>query len=107
MCLFVLEENHIPTDFLFDDVYVNDKRHILFATPSQQYQLERAKRWYIDATFKVVKPPFTQILLSIHVHMCFDDDRKQLPLIYALMSGKSAADYEAVLGLSIVDLMSQ
>jgi hypothetical protein len=88
-------ENHIPEDFLFDDIIAGKNRHIVFATPAQQYQLERAKRWYIDATFKVVKPPFTQ-LLSIHVHMCFGDDRKQLPLAYALMSGKSASDYEAV-----------
>jgi len=41
-------------DFLVADVKVDNQRHFLFATPQQLGLLKRAKRWYMDGTFKVI-----------------------------------------------------
>ena len=54
---FVISYDHVPAGFVQRDVVGFDYRHIIFAT--------RAKVWYLDATFKVVKYPFSQ-LFSIH-----------------------------------------
>ena len=59
----------------------------------------------MDATFKVVKSPLTQ-LFSIHAFVKQDEDIKQLPLAYALMSGKRRRDYKKVLQ-AILDLLPQ
>ena len=77
----------------------------MFATPSQLSLLAKAKTWYMDATFKVVKSPFTQ-LFSIHAFVKQDEDIKQLPLAYALMSEKRRRDYKKVLQ-AILDLLPQ
>jgi len=62
---FTLEEDKLPSDFLVKDVSVGDQRHLLFATANQLQLLGLAQRWYIDGTFWIVRPPFTQ-LLSVH-----------------------------------------
>ena len=62
---FVLDSSYIPADFLRDDIKVDDRRHLVFATDTQLSLLKKAKTWYIDATFKVVKEPFNQ-LFTIH-----------------------------------------
>lgn len=51
----------IADGFYKGDVWVKERRHLLFATEKQLELLSKAKSWYIDATFHVVKPPFTQL----------------------------------------------
>ena len=62
---FDLETDKLPADFLLEDITVGEKRHLLFATAAQLNLLARARRWYIDGTFWVVRSPFVQ-LLSVH-----------------------------------------
>ena len=56
---------------------MRNRRHLIFSTPNQLVLLARAKRWYIDATFKVVRKPFYQ-LLGIHCFARKDDTTKQV-----------------------------
>jgi hypothetical protein len=67
------------------------------------YLLSRAKRWFIDATFKIVRPPFKQ-LLSIHAYVKKEGNIKHIPLCFVLMSNRRKRDYRAVLS-SVVALM--
>ena len=62
---FTLAEDYFPEGFLQKDIWVDDRHHIIFATNIMISILCQAKNWFIDATFKVVHKPFTQ-LLSIH-----------------------------------------
>ena len=82
--------------FLRDDIKIDGARHLVFATTSQLDMLRDAKRWYLDGTFFVVKPPFYQ-LFSIHAFNKNGDNTKQIPLVFAIMSGKRSDDYIAVL----------
>ena len=65
--------------------------------------LQDCKNWYLDGTFHVVKPPFTQ-LYSIHGFVKSGDSVKQLPLVFILMSGKKSKDYKKVLS-ALKDLL--
>ena len=67
----------------------------MFATTEQLVHLGRAKTWYIDGTSKFVRHPFTQ-LLTINAFVRKHDYAKQVPLVFALMSGKKRKDYRAV-----------
>ncbi|XP_038069954.1 importin-4-like isoform X2 [Patiria miniata] len=93
---FVLEQDAIQKDFLLKDVQVRNRRHLIFSTPNQQVLLARSTRWYMDATSKLVKPPFTQ-LLGIHCFVKKKQVIKQVPLTYILMTGKKKRDYKLVL----------
>ena len=44
-----------------------------------------AKTWYVDASFKVIKQPFTQ-LFSIHAFAKKDGELMQTPLAFVVMS---------------------
>ena len=78
-----------------DDVTVDDRRHLVMYTDKQLKLMKNTKRWYVDATFKVVKAPFVQ-LLSVYGFLKHGDSYKQVPLTYALMSGRRKNDHRAV-----------
>ena len=92
---FDLDEGHIPPNFLVADIRKSGRRHIILATPEQLALLSRAKTWYVDGTFYVVKEPFYQ-LFSVHAFIKSDGTMKQVPLVYAIMSGKAKNDYKMV-----------
>ena len=54
--------------------------------------LTNAKTWYVDATFKVIKQPFTQ-LFSIHAFVKEDGELMQTPLAFVVMSHRRRKDY--------------
>lgn len=88
-------QQHIPEPFFRADVHVNNRRHLVFATNRQLELLRKAKTWFIDGTFKIVKDPFYQ-LLTIHAFQKSGDDSKQLPLVFCVMAGKKKKDYKRV-----------
>ena len=67
--------------------------------------LKRARKWFVDATFYLVKAPFTQ-LFSVHVFVKHGTTRKQVPVVFAIMSGRRAADYMAVIH-QLLDLLPE
>ncbi|KAL8616988.1 hypothetical protein ACOMHN_041906 [Nucella lapillus] len=81
---FDLAMDHVPAEFEMADI------------THQLDLLKTARRWFVDATFKVVKAPFTQ-LWSVYTFARVDNKTTQLPLAFALMSGKRRRDYQAVL----------
>lgn len=93
---FELQEDHVGERFVRADVRVKNNRHIILATDAQLDLLVRAKTWYIDGTFKVVREPFVQ-LASIHAFIKKDGIVKQEPLCFMYMSSRKRRDYVAVL----------
>ncbi|KAJ8307107.1 hypothetical protein KUTeg_015191 [Tegillarca granosa] len=87
-----IAQNYIPDGFLRADVKVGDERHLIFATEDQLQLLDKAKQWFIDGTFKVVRAPFYQIL-SIHSFVRSGEECKMILLVFCLMSGRRQKDY--------------
>ena len=91
---FEVAEDYIPAEFYQGDMQVRDRKHLVFASKLSLFA--KAKTWYIDATFNVVKKTFTQ-LFSIHCFRKKNGQMKQVRLAFALMSGKQTEDYRKVI----------
>ena len=84
---FHIDLDYGGKDFIRADIHVGDRRHIVCATQDIIGLLGQCKTWYIDSKFKVVKSPFTQ-LFSIRGFVRSGDCIKQVPMVFAIMSGK-------------------
>ncbi|XP_055959191.1 uncharacterized protein LOC126832014 isoform X1 [Patella vulgata] len=84
--------DHSAPGFYQKRVKVGERRHHIFCTDRQMQLLARAKTWYMDATFRVVNKPWSQ-LFSIHAFIKTGETTRQLPLVFCVMSGKSQDDY--------------
>lgn len=93
--VFEVQEDHIPADFLKGDIIKQGRRHLIFATDEQLRLLRKAKSWYLDETFKFCQHPFKHVL-TISAFVRSEDDAKQVPLVFILMSGSEKKDYRKV-----------
>ncbi|XP_019628056.1 PREDICTED: mucin-17-like [Branchiostoma belcheri] len=96
---FELDMDNVPEGYVLKDIEVQGnrrlRRHLLLATQLQLSILASARTWYIDGTFKIVRAPFTQVL-SLHAFLQNGGNIKQVPLAFAVMSGRKKGDYRAV-----------
>lgn len=76
---------------------------MIFATSQQLDLLNRAKSWYVDATFKLCRQPFSQ-LSTVNALVKAEDYTKQVPLVFVLMSGKKKLDNRGVF-LKLLELL--
>ncbi|KAL5021166.1 hypothetical protein ScPMuIL_000321 [Solemya velum] len=82
----------VPPDFIRSDIHINGARHIIFATDEQLRLLSDTWTWYLDATFKVVRKPFYQ-LISIHAFLKSGECTRQAPFAFMFMSRCRKEDY--------------
>ena len=54
---FELAEDHIPEGFLYIDVTIGHRHHLIFATDKMFELLFHSKSWFTPANFKVISSP--------------------------------------------------
>ena len=104
---FELDPNRFPAGFFKKNIETADARHLIFGTNQMFTIFGRSRTWYIDATFKVVGPPFYQ-MTSFHI---FVNDRilkvrTQVGCVFVLMSRRRLIDYVKVF-TAIVELVTE
>ena len=108
-----LLEEHVPENFFVKDIKIHkqnelsiEARYWIFATPKQLQLLAKAKVWYMDGTYYIMKKPFQQ-LYSIHAFVRSGSTTKQVPLCYIMMSQQQATDYKVVLQAIIEKIIAE
>lgn len=71
------------------------RRHFIFYNDHQLELLKTRKVLYVDGTFKICPKPFQQLYI-IHAFIETEEHKKQVPLVYVLMSAATIDDYSAV-----------
>ena len=84
-------KDYIPGSFYRDDVKIQNKRHMVFATKEQLQLLKSAKTWYMDTSFNVGKKPFIQ-LYTMNAFLKKNREIKHVPLVFVMMSGEKKVD---------------
>ena len=95
---FQLERRFFPQDvphFFRGDVTTKEGRHVIFFSDKQLEYLQKAKVWYVDGTFKIIRDPFTQ-LLTIHTTVRNNETTSSIPIAFILMSRRRKIDYLAI-----------
>ena len=93
---FILEEDFIPEEFLRKEIKEPGRRHLILSLPEMIDRARKAKRIAGDGTFHVVSFPAKQLLIL----SCFVKKgkcMKQVPVLFAIMSGKETTNYISVL----------
>jgi len=98
-----LVEECLSTGFFQADLTVKQKRHLIFARQEQLNTLAKAKSWYVDVTFKLVRHPFKQ-LLTANAFVQFGEYAKQVPIMFVLMANKKEKDYKKVLFTALLSI---
>ena len=90
-----VNENDFPPNFFRGSITLDGALHLMFASDKQLTLLAHAKSLYLDATFKLVRKPFSQ-LFSIHAFVQNNGNIAQFVLAYIFMSRRTKNDYIAV-----------
>lgn len=75
----------------------------MFTNTQQLEVLSRAKKWYVDGTFKLCRAPLKQ-LLTVNGFVRSGDCKKQVPLLFVIVSDRKKKDYRAVFR-ALIDIL--
>lgn len=79
--------------FLIADEIFNEERIIIFGTIDHIRLMANSEMWLMDGTFSVV-PNIMRQLFTIHAVVGHENNKRTLPLVYCLMSKKTAEIYD-------------